>query len=76
MTPAQCRAARRLVGMSIGQLSVASLVPLAEVWGFEAVVAPHMRSPSDIVAMRAALERAGVEFTEDGPRLRRSGEPR
>jgi hypothetical protein len=36
MTPAQCRAARWLVRMSLADLAAAAMVPMTLVWDFEA----------------------------------------
>jgi transcriptional regulator with XRE-family HTH domain len=60
-TPAQCRAARALIGWSQDQLAVASKVAKATIANFElGKRAPYDRTLADI---RAALERAGIEFT-------------
>ena len=69
MTPAKCRAARALLDMSITSLAGAALVPASAVMYFESgVAAPNEAS---IIAMRKALEKAGVEFIEDGVKLRK-----
>jgi hypothetical protein len=71
VTPAQCRAGRALIGMSQSQLGFASVVPLGVVIDFEAeAMAPRQE---DLDALQDALERAGVEFIEDGVKLRRGG---
>ena len=69
MTPAQCRAARALIGMSQPQLGFAAVVPLGTIIDFEA----EATTPRDIDldALQDALEHAGVEFIEDGVRLRK-----
>jgi hypothetical protein len=70
MTPAKCRAARALLDISITSLAGAAVVP-ASAMDFESgVAAPNEAS---IMAMRKALEKAGVEFIEDGVKLRRGG---
>jgi hypothetical protein len=69
MTPAQCRAARALIELSIHALSGAAVVSALTVWDYEAGVG-HLR-PADIDAIKAA--RAGVEFIEDGVKLRKGG---
>lgn len=69
MTPAQCRAARGLIDLSIHALSSAAAVSAATVWDYEAEIG--LTRPDDIDAMRAALEAAGVEFIDgDRPGVR------
>jgi hypothetical protein len=74
MTPAQCRAARALVDMALPELARFAIVPRAVIRDFESdVVKPK---PDDLLAMRQALEGAGVEFTngdQPGVRLRKGG---
>lgn len=69
MTPAQCRAARGLIRMTINALAEAAAVPATTVWDCEA---EHgVIRPADIDAMRKALENAGVEFIDgDRPGVR------
>jgi transcriptional regulator with XRE-family HTH domain len=63
-TPGQCRAARALIGWSQDQLARASKVAKATIANFEAENRdPYPRTLDDI---RAALEVAGVEFTNGG----------
>lgn len=64
MTPAQCRAARALVGMSQDRLAEASGVAKRTIASFE----KEDRQPYErtISALRAALETAGVIFTDNG----------
>ena len=72
MTPAQCRAARGLVNMNLGQLSGLAVIPRVVIEEFEGGGAPL--SEADLAAIRLALERAGVEFTngeQPGVRLRK-----
>ena len=65
MTPAQCRAARALIGMSKAGLAAASaMVPATVIADFETGA---WTRPLDVNTLRDALERAGVEFT-DGER--------
>jgi transcriptional regulator with XRE-family HTH domain len=60
-TPAQCRAARALLGWSQAQLSAASGVATKTVADFEREErTPYERTLNDI---RTALDAAGVEFT-------------
>lgn len=61
MNPAQCRAARLLAGLSIVDLAAAASVPLASVCDFESAIAPPVRSPADVAAMKAALDRRRVQ---------------
>ena len=74
MTPAQCRAARALIGWSQDELATASKVAKATIANFElAKRAPYERTLNDL---RASLEAAGVEFTngdQPGVRLKRTG---
>jgi transcriptional regulator with XRE-family HTH domain len=71
ISPAQCRAARALVGWSQDQLAVAARVAKATIANFEAGKRkrePYVRTLEDIVA---SLEAAGVEFTDgDQPGVR------
>jgi transcriptional regulator with XRE-family HTH domain len=61
LTPGQCRAARSLIGWSQEQLAAASKVAKATIANFEAGKREsYSRTLDDI---RAALESAGVEFT-------------
>jgi transcriptional regulator with XRE-family HTH domain len=72
LTPAQCRAARALIGWSQDQLAAASKVAKATIANFElGKRAPYERTLDDIVA---ALQAGGVEFTngeQPGVRLRK-----
>ena len=75
MTPAQCRAARALVGMSQDDLVEASGVAKGTIATFElGQRQPYART---LAAIRSALEAAGVEFIEEngggaGVRLRKT----
>jgi transcriptional regulator with XRE-family HTH domain len=75
MTPAQCRAARALVGMSQDDLAKASSVAKATIAAFElGLRQPYART---LDAMRGALEAAGVIFVAEngegpGVRLRKT----
>jgi transcriptional regulator with XRE-family HTH domain len=62
MTPAQCRAARALLGMTQSQLARAANLGLSTVVDFE----KERRLVSDEAssAIRLALQRAGIEFTD------------
>ncbi len=76
MTPAQCKAARALVGMTQPQLAKAGKVGLSTVVDFERARRPV--SSEATAALRQALEKAGVEFINEngggaGVRLRKRG---
>ena len=63
-TPAQCRAARAMIGWSQDQLATASRVAKATIANFEAGMRePYSRTLKDIWE---TLEAAGVEFTNGG----------
>ena len=69
MTPAQCRAARLLAGISRPSRRVA-VVPATLITDYETGVG--MPEPDDLEAIQSALESAGVEFTNgDTPGVRR-----
>jgi transcriptional regulator with XRE-family HTH domain len=75
MSPAQCRAARALVGWSQDQLAAASGVAKATIANFEAGKRePYARTLADLAT---ALEAAGVVFVAEngggaGVRLRKA----
>jgi hypothetical protein len=56
--------------MSQARLMHVAVVPITAVRDFELAGAARR---ADIDAMQAALEKAGVEFIEDGVRLRKGG---
>lgn len=64
ISPAQCRAARSLLGWSQDKLATASKVAKATIANFEA----GKREPYDrtLVDLRSTLETAGVIFQADG----------
>jgi transcriptional regulator with XRE-family HTH domain len=71
-TPGQCRAARALLSWSQGELAATSGVSQAAIANFELSKSTPIRA--NLAAIRAALEGAGVEFTNgegEGVRLRR-----
>jgi transcriptional regulator with XRE-family HTH domain len=71
MTPAQCRAARALLGLTQSQLARAAKLGLSTIVDFEKE--RRKVSGDAIEAMRRALEQAGLEFIEEnggGPGLR------
>jgi transcriptional regulator with XRE-family HTH domain len=73
MTPSQCRAARALLDWTQPQLAAAASLGLSTIVDFER----SRRSVSNdaVDAIRAALEAAGVEFTNGkrpGVRLRKA----
>jgi transcriptional regulator with XRE-family HTH domain len=69
LTPAQCRAARALLGWSQDQLAAKAAVAKATIANFElGKRAAYDRTLKDL---RVALEQAGVEFTNsDQPGVR------
>jgi transcriptional regulator with XRE-family HTH domain len=70
MTPAQCRAARALIDMTQAQLAGHAVVTTALIADYELGVSTLR--PADLKAIRAALEREGVEFIDqDGVRLQK-----
>ena len=64
ITPAQCREARSLLGWPRDQFAARSGVLFASLGKFERGAIPLR--PEAHVALRAALEAAGIEFTDDG----------
>lgn len=76
MTPAQCRAARALVGMSQADLASRSGAAKRTIAAFEA--GGRQPYPRTLAAIRAALEAAGVVFLEangNGPGVALRREP-
>jgi predicted transcriptional regulator len=72
MTPAQCRAARALIGMTQDQLAGLAVVTTSLIADYESR-AIAMRV-TDVEAIWRALEKAGVEFIDGdrpGVRLRK-----
>ena len=63
--PAQCRAARALIGMTQAELAGSAVVPTSLIADYE--TGANGPRQADLDAIRAALERAGVEFI-DGDR--------
>lgn len=63
MTPAQCRAARALLGLEQGEVSDAAGIARATLIDFE----KGQRVPrvATVEAIRSALEAAGVEFIKE-----------
>lgn len=63
MSPAQCRAARALLGMEQGELAEAARVARSTLIDFEKGARnPRGRTIDDL---RSALEAAGIEFVEE-----------
>lgn len=62
MTPAQCRAARAILGLEQGEVAAAAGVARATLIDFE----KEARAPraATIAAIRSALEAAGAEFLD------------
>ena len=65
MTPAQCRAARGLIHMTMQALAEAAGVPATTVWDYEEEADRRTVLAANIAAMRHALEKVGVEFIDD-----------
>ena len=63
MTPAQCRAARALLGITQSQLARAAKLGLSTVVDFEKE--RRLVSEEAVKAMQTALQRAGIVFVED-----------
>jgi transcriptional regulator with XRE-family HTH domain len=79
MTPAQCRAARGLLEITQSQLARAADLGLSTVVDFEKE--RRLVSLGAVEAIRAALERAGIEFIDEngggeGLRLRKPRHPK
>jgi transcriptional regulator with XRE-family HTH domain len=77
ISPEQCRAARRLLNWSAARLGARS--NLSEGTILKSEEGRWILSANDQAAIRAALEAAGVEFTngdQPGVRLRSRGTPR
>jgi transcriptional regulator with XRE-family HTH domain len=77
MTPAQCRAARALLDITQSQLAREARLGLSTIVDFE----KERRIVSDeaLNAMQIALQRAGIDFTDEdgeGLRLRKPRHPR
>lgn len=71
MTPAQCRAARALLGLKQPDLAQSAQVGLSTVVDFEK--GRRVVAEPSVKAIRAALETAGVEFIPEnggGPGVR------
>ena len=75
ITPAQCRAARALIGMDQRTLAAAAVLGVHVIDAFEreSVTLPD----ADLAAIRSALEAVGVEFIAEngggvGVRLRKN----
>jgi transcriptional regulator with XRE-family HTH domain len=62
MTPAQCRAARALLGITQSQLARTAKLGLSTIVDFEKERRPV--STEAITAIRTALQRAGIEFMD------------
>ena len=66
VTPAQCRAARALIGISQAEFARAAVVPRNVVIDFE--VSSLKPRPAYLEAIQRTLESAGVEFIDVGDR--------
>jgi transcriptional regulator with XRE-family HTH domain len=63
MTPAQCRAARALLGITQSQLARAAKLGLSTVVDFEKE--RRLVSEEAVKAIETALQRAGIEFMDE-----------
>jgi transcriptional regulator with XRE-family HTH domain len=74
MTPAQCRAARILAGISQAELAAIAVLPATLITDYETGLG--MPEPRDLEKIKSALEWAGVEFIDGdrpGARMRNGG---
>jgi transcriptional regulator with XRE-family HTH domain len=74
MEPRQCRAARGLLGLTQKELAQRAGVSTVTLNGFETGMTTPTRAT--LTVLRQALEKAGVEFTNDdqpGVRMKRKG---
>jgi hypothetical protein len=72
MTPAQCRAGRALLDLTVAQLARQADQPSSIVFQFERGRGAIERT--SLAAIKAVLEAAGVEFLSDvGVKLRKGG---
>ncbi len=67
LTPEQCKAARAVVNWSQTDLSKESGVSLRAIQEFEAK--QRKPNPTTLQGLRSALERYGIEFSQDGASL-------
>ena len=74
MTPAQCRAARGLLEITQSQLARAADLGLSTVVDFEKE--RRLVSLGAVEAIRAALERAGIEFIDENGGRGRGAAPK
>ena len=66
----QIAAARTLLGLGQKELAEAALISVPTLKRMEASVGTVSGLPNNILAVKAALEAAGIEFIPDGVRLR------
>lgn len=66
----QCRAARGLLGISQGELAAQSEVGLRTIAGFESGKTTPIKA--NLSAIQRAFEAAGVEFIENGVKLKKA----
>ncbi len=72
MNPAQCRAARGLLNWNQSDLAKAARVSPVTVRNFENEKSAPQRATLSV--MQLAIEATGVEFTNDGVRMRGCGQ--
>ncbi len=64
ITPAQCRAARALIGIRQQDIADSTGISLRTIASFE--LGENKTNKVNLIAIQRALESAGVEFTEAG----------
>ena len=71
LTAKQIQAARALLGWTSSALARAAFLKLDVIERMEAAAELGHFDPGQRIAVRRALENAGIEFTLDGPQLRK-----
>jgi transcriptional regulator with XRE-family HTH domain len=69
MTPAQCRAARLLAGITQAELAAVAVIPATLISDYETGVG--MPNTHGLAEIQQVLEWAGIEFIEGGVRVRK-----
>ena len=64
MTPAQCRAARAMLGLEQGEVADSAGIARATLIDFEK--GQRIPRQATVASIRAALEAAGVQFLDNG----------
>jgi len=71
ISPAQCRAARAILGMEQNTLAAAASVARGTLIDFEK--GRRVPTHNNLAAIRSALESAGIQFVENGDAARGAG---